>query len=164
MDFQRGLRWCLLIAAEEALVGFFGTRDKVTQLWPAVAPFLTPLGFGLGLAALSMYFERWISDFKEWRKEQKAAQQQETLRREEDALRKLKFIKRLLEDDGPAGTATTEKIKVVLSELKRMGLIIKKKKGSSAGSYEKICRAEVYVEELGLEEAVKRFKEEEKEK
>ena len=42
-----------------------------------------------------------------------------------------------------------------------MGLIIKKKSGSS---YERICRAEVYVEELGLEEAVKRFKEEEKEK
>ena len=42
-----------------------------------------------------------------------------------------------------------------------MGVIIRKKSGSS---YEKICRAEVYVEELGLEEAVKRFKEEEKEK
>ena len=133
----------------------------VTQFWPAVVPFLTPLGFGLGLAALSMFFERWRSDFKEWRKEQKTAQQQETLRREEDALRKLKYIKRFIEDEGPTGTATTEKIKVVLPELKRMGIIIKNKKGSW---YEKICRAEVYMEELGLEEAVKRFKKEEKEK
>ena len=161
MDFPRWFRWCLLVFAEEALVNFLGTRDMLTQSWPAVAPFLTPLGVGLGLAALSMFFERWISDFKEWRKERKTAQQQEALRREEDALRKLKYVKRLIEDDGPAGTATTEKIKVVLSELKRMGLIIKKKKGSS---YEKICRAEVYVEESGLEEAVKRFKKEEKEK
>ena len=36
----------------------------VTQFWPAVAPFLTPLGVGLGLAALSMYFERWRADYK----------------------------------------------------------------------------------------------------
>ena len=48
MDFPRWFRWCLLVFAEEALVNFLGTRDMVTQFWPAVAPFLTPLGVGLG--------------------------------------------------------------------------------------------------------------------
>ena len=107
MDFPRWFRWCLLVFAEEALVNFLGTRDMVTQFWPAVAPFLTPLGVGLGLAALSMYFERWRADYKKWRREQTAQQQEalrqrqaDELRRRDEALRRLYGVKRFLRAPG----------------------------------------------------------------
>ena len=80
---------------EEALVGFLGTRDMMAQFWPAAAPFLTILGVASGLAALAMFFGRWMADYKKWRREQIA-------QRKAEALRRLYYVKKYLSGWGAA--------------------------------------------------------------
>ncbi len=166
MDFPRWLRWCLLVFLEEALVGFLGTRDMMTQFWPAVAPFLTILAFGSGLAALSMFFDRWMADYKKWRREQ-TAQQQEALRqrqayelrRRDQALRRLYDVKKFLRSRGEGTTDTREKFNIVFRELKEMGLLGGDlKEGNFFDTvYTRACQAETYLEEFGCDEAIRRI-------
>ena len=159
MDFPRWLRWCLLVFVEEALVGFLGTRDMVTQFWPAVVPFLTIFGFGSGLAALAMYFDRWMADYKKLRREQTAQRQADELRRRNEALRRLKHVKNGLRSPKKGTTAQIEKFDIVFRELKEMGLLGGDLKGGDpfVTMYKRACRAETYLEEFGCDEAIRRI-------
>ena len=129
MDFPRWLRWCLLVFVEEALVGFFGTRDMMTQFWPAVAPFLTILGVGSGLAALSMFFDRWMADYKKWRREQTAQQQEALRRRQADEPRRLRqahwadfmMLKSFLGAEGKAAPTQESSLRLFSGSLRKWG-------------------------------------------
>ena len=106
-----------------------------------------------------MFFDQWMADYKKGRREQTAQRQADELRRRDEALRRLYYVKQYLCRTGVSTIAEVEKFNIVFRELKEMGLLRGDLKGGDILDtvYKRACRAETYLNEFGCDEAIRRI-------